>query len=148
MKKLIFLLLLPVIFFSFRPPEDLKWYSLQEGLEMARRENKPVLLFVYVTWCDMCKRMDKKVFPSADVRSLISENFVLVKLNTEVDTVYLHSDKVLDRKLFLSEAGKGRFMLKVPTTVLYRASDNDHVTLQGLLDPTELKTALQKFLKK
>ncbi len=42
--------------------EELKagWHaSLAEGLETARRENKPVLIDMWATWCKNCLTMDK-----------------------------------------------------------------------------------------
>ena len=146
MKKFVFICLISVIWLSFMEPAEFKWYSLQEGLELARRENKPVLLFVYVSWCDKCQRMDKKIFTNKAVLSLITQNFITIKINPEVDTACFHNDKLIDRKLFLNEIEPGKLAISVPTTVLYR--EKEHVTLNGLIDPEDLKSDILKFLKK
>ena len=148
MKKLIFFSLIPILLFSFKNPDTIKWYSLTEGLEIARRENKPMLLFVYASWCDKCQRMDKKVFTNKEVVTLITENFIAIKMNPEVDSAYFKSDKILKRKVFLNEVTPGRLAIAVPTTVFYREKEDENVIMNGLQDPSELKENIQKFLEK
>ena len=148
MKKVIFISLISILLFSFKSPDTIKWYSLTEGLEIARRENKPMLLFVYVSWCDKCQRMDKKVFANKEVMPLITENFIAVKMNPEVDSAYFKSDKILKRNVFLNEATPGRLAIYLPTTVFYREKEDENVIMNGLQDPSELKENIQKFLKK
>jgi len=148
MKKVIFLSIISLLLFSFTKPETIKWYSLTEGLEIARRENKPMLLFIYASWCDKCQRMEKKVFNNKDVLPLITENFIPVKLNPEVDSAYFKSDKVLNRKVFLNEVTPGRLAISVPTTVFYREKEDENVIMNGLQDPEELTININKFLKK
>ncbi len=148
MKKVIFLSLISVLLFSFTKPETIKWYSLTEGLEIARRENKPMLLFVYVSWCDKCQRMDKKVFTNKEVIPLITENFIAVKMNPEVDSAYFRNDNILKRKVFLNEVTPGRLAISVPTTVFYREKEDENVIMNGLQDPSELIENIQQFLKK
>ncbi|MEI7492698.1 MAG: DUF255 domain-containing protein [Bacteroidota bacterium] len=148
MKKAIFFLLISLLLFSFKDPDAIKWHSLTEGLEIARHENKPILIFVYVNWCDKCQRMDKKVFTSKEVMPLINENFIAVKINPEVDSVYFKSDKVLKRKVFLGEVTPGHLAISVPSTVFYREKEDENVIMNGVQDPTELKENIEKFLKK
>jgi len=148
MKNVIFFSLITIVLFSFKTPDSVKWYSLPEGLEIARRENKPVLLFVYVTWCDKCQRMDKKVFTNTEVMPLIIENFIAVKINPEVDSAYFISDKILNRKYFLNEVTPGRLAVMVPTTAFYGGKDSDPFIINGVQDPVDLKENIRIFLKK
>jgi thioredoxin-related protein len=148
MKNAILLSVLTILCCSFKEPESIKWYSLSEGLEIARRDNKPMLLFVYASWCDKCQRMEKKVFNNKDVLLLITENFIPIKLNPEVDSAYFKSDKVLSRKVFLNEVTPGKLAIMVPTTVFYREKENENVIMNGLQDPGELTENINKFLNK
>jgi thioredoxin-related protein len=113
---------------------------------LADRENKPIFLFVHATWCDKCQRMDKKIFTSKEVMPLIMENFIAVKLNPEVDSMYLHNDDVLDRKIFLTEVEPGKYGIMVPTTVLYKGKDKEPMVLKGIMEPSVLKENIQTFL--
>lgn len=148
MKKIIFFSIISILLISFKEPEPIKWYSLTEGIELARRDNKPMLLFIYVPWCDKCQRMDNKVFTSKEVMPLITENFIAVKMNPEVDSAYFRSDKILNRKVFLNEITPGQLAISVPTTVFYREKEDENRIMNGLQDPLELKENIQEFLKK
>jgi len=148
MKKAVFFSLVAMVLFSFSTPKDIQWYSLKDGLELARSGNKPVFLFVYVSWCDKCQRMDKKIFPNIVVKSLIEENFVAVKLNPETDTAYLRNDKLIERKVFLKEVSKGKYAIGVPRVVMFDEQKKGQLVLEGLQDPDELRDSIQKFLKK
>ncbi len=65
--------------------EQLKagWHSsLAEGLAVARRENKPVLIDVWATWCKNCLTMDKTTLASDEVRTALS-GYVKIKYQAE-----------------------------------------------------------------
>jgi len=65
--------------------EQLKagWHSsLAEGLETAKRENKPVLIDMWATWCKNCLTMDKTTLASSDVKSALS-GYVKIKYQAE-----------------------------------------------------------------
>lgn len=60
---------------------DLEWIASEaEGLEIARREGKPVMLDFYATWCAACNELDHKTFSHPDVESKLSQ-FVKIKLD-------------------------------------------------------------------
>ena len=52
MRKIVFLSMITIFLFSFKESEGFKWYSLTVGLELARRDIKPMLIFIYTSWCD------------------------------------------------------------------------------------------------
>jgi len=59
------------------------WHpSLAEGLEIAKRENKPVLIDMWATWCKNCLTMDKTTLASADVQQALN-GYVKVKYQAE-----------------------------------------------------------------
>jgi thiol:disulfide interchange protein len=65
--------------------EQLKagWHaSLAEGLETAARENKPVLIDMWATWCKNCLTMDKTTLASDDVQKALS-GYVKIKYQAE-----------------------------------------------------------------
>lgn len=61
-----------------------KWYGFQEGVEIAQRENKPVLLVVYADWCGVCKDYSRMFFDPKVVDS--ARRVVLIRLNQDTDT--------------------------------------------------------------
>ena len=59
------------------------WHaSLAEGLETARRENKPVLIDMWATWCKNCLTMDKTTLANADVQTALT-GYVKIKYQAE-----------------------------------------------------------------
>jgi thioredoxin:protein disulfide reductase len=65
--------------------EQLKagWYSsLSDGLAAAKRDNKPVLIDVWATWCKNCLTMDRTTLASEEVKRALS-GYVKIKYQAE-----------------------------------------------------------------
>lgn len=62
---------------------ELKWKKFNEGITLAKKENKRILVNVYADWCKWCKKMDTEVFTNDSVGWYLKKNFILVKLNGE-----------------------------------------------------------------
>jgi thiol:disulfide interchange protein DsbD len=59
------------------------WHrQLDEGLEVAAREHKPVLIDMWATWCKNCLTMDKTTFKDASVVAAL-EGYVKIKFQAE-----------------------------------------------------------------
>jgi thioredoxin:protein disulfide reductase len=59
------------------------WHSsLAEGLATAKRENKPVLIDAWATWCKNCLTMDKTTLASEEVKRALS-GYVKIKFQAE-----------------------------------------------------------------
>nr|MBP9044561.1 DUF255 domain-containing protein [Spirochaetota bacterium] len=90
-KKILFLALMFVVFScSNSTPSagnknggSVKWYGVQEGMDLAKKEGKGVIMFFYTDWCIYCKMMDSEVFSDAVVSSFMNENFINIKVNPE-----------------------------------------------------------------
>ena len=56
--------------------------SLAEGLDVAQREQKPVLIDMWATWCKNCLTMDKTTLENAAVKSALA-GYVKIKFQAE-----------------------------------------------------------------
>lgn len=57
--------------------------SWEEILALAKKENKPIFLDVYASWCGPCKLLKKNTFPDEKVGAYFNENFINATLNGE-----------------------------------------------------------------
>jgi thiol-disulfide isomerase/thioredoxin len=54
-----------------------------EALEEAKKQEKPIFVDAYTTWCGPCKMMAKNVFTNQQVGDFFNANFVSVKIDME-----------------------------------------------------------------
>ena len=52
-------------------------------LAKAKKENKPIMMDAYTTWCGPCKMMDKMVFTNDTVADFYNANFIAYKADME-----------------------------------------------------------------
>lgn len=63
--------------------EKIKWYSIEEAIQLVREEPRIMVIDVYTDWCSWCKRMDATTFSDPEVVEIMNENFYPVKLDAE-----------------------------------------------------------------
>ena len=94
--------------------EQLKagWHaSLADGLAAAQRENKPVLIDMWATWCKNCLTMDKTTLASGDVQKAL-DGYVKIKFQAED----LDSEPAKSMLQRLSSAGLPTYAILKPKT--------------------------------
>ncbi|NOU18655.1 MAG: DUF255 domain-containing protein [Bacteroidales bacterium] len=156
MKKAIILITIVLITYSVGNSQEIKWYSWSEGYEIAKKENKKVLVFIYADWCHLCKRMLDKTFTDQEVISNISNNYVAVKFNYEIDSpkkmTYRFNDKDLTIQefiLMLWNAEKGQpVQLAVPTSIFFDINSKKSEKISGALSPADYIIDLNRYSSK
>ena len=63
--------------------------TFSEAVEQAKEEHKIILLEIYGTNCHFCKKMENEVFPQESVIKEIEENFILLRINGDEETIPL-----------------------------------------------------------
>jgi len=84
MKKLV--LCLMVAWLMPLSAADKNWVGFDEGLKLAKEQNKQVLIDFYTDWCHWCKVMDEKTFSNETVANKLKAGFITVRLNAESKT--------------------------------------------------------------
>jgi len=108
-------------------PLVLNWLSYNEGLTLAEKENKYVLINFYTDWCGYCKKMDKETYSKEEVKKILNENFVVVKVNAESDNkVIENGEEITERELAKLYQVSG-----YPTTWFLESNHNRVAPLPG-----------------
>lgn len=61
----------------------IEWYSMEEGIQLARKYDKLIFVDVYTDWCGWCKRMDATTFVDANVITAMNEKYIAIKFDAE-----------------------------------------------------------------
>ena len=90
--KIIILILVLGIIFAFTDTFAQKSYSFNEGLKLAKSQNKKVLINICVDSDSWCEKMNS-VYSNDKVQSLIKKYFIYVKLNAQGTENYSYNGK-------------------------------------------------------
>jgi len=81
-------------------PLTLNWLSYNEGLAMAEKENKYVLIYFYTNGCGWCKKMIDQTYSNEEVKKILSDKFVAVKINARSENkVIENGEEISEKKL-------------------------------------------------
>lgn len=85
MKKILLLLYFFTGFITLVSAQGISFEpgSWEQVVDKARKENKLIFLDIYTVWCGPCRKMDKNIFPDAQVGAYYNQNFISYKLDAE-----------------------------------------------------------------
>jgi thioredoxin-related protein len=83
MKKIIFILSIFTFVNLTAQEAKINWVTVNEALELQKKNPKPIFMDVYTTWCGPCKMLDAQVFNQPQFIELINKNYYAVKFNGE-----------------------------------------------------------------
>ena len=61
--------------------DESNWYRYEEGLQVAKEENKPMFIFISSPTCPFCIKMKEDVFSDPEVMNYLKTNFVPVYID-------------------------------------------------------------------
>ncbi len=78
------------------------WYPWgEEALELAKREQKPILLSIGYSACHWCHVMERESFENEEIAAVMNELFVNIKVDREerpdLDEIYMNAVQVMTR---------------------------------------------------
>lgn len=65
------------------PPPNYPFVAFDEGLRLAKEQNKPLFVYFGRFGCAWCDEVNKKTFVDPDLRKLYIKNYVLVYIDAE-----------------------------------------------------------------
>ncbi|HUZ04440.1 MAG TPA: DUF255 domain-containing protein, partial [Acidobacteriaceae bacterium] len=64
----------------------------EEAFDLAKQENKPILLDIGAVWCHWCHVMDRESYEDEEIAAIVNEYFIAIKVDRDerpdVDTRY------------------------------------------------------------
>lgn len=57
--------------------------TFNEALAQAKKENKPIFMNVYATWCPPCNKIKQTTFKSEKVGEALNKNFINISIDAE-----------------------------------------------------------------
>ena len=65
------------------PPKDYPFVSFDQGLHLAKQQNRPIFLYFGRFGCGWCDMTNKQAFSDPALRKLYIQNYVLVYVDSE-----------------------------------------------------------------
>lgn len=88
----LFFLSINLLFSAEIPKEINKVETYQEAIELAKEENKKVLVMMTTRVCPWCNRAKKNTLTNEDVYKYINKNFVFVEVDRDRDKEHYPED--------------------------------------------------------
>ncbi|WP_297890354.1 DUF255 domain-containing protein, partial [Sulfurihydrogenibium sp.] len=127
MRFIVFLLYFFIV--SCTSGNEIKWYSFEEGLKKAKKENKLILLDISAKWCHYCNLMETTTYSDKEIIKIVNNNYVAIKVDADLR-------KDLNKKY--NQGG-------LPTTAIL-TPDGELIYGNLYLPPEDMKKILLHFL--
>src|SRR5437016_587936 len=64
--------------------QPIQWHEWgEEAFDLAKRENKPMLLDIGAVWCHWCHVMDRESYDNPEVAQIINQRFIPIKVDRD-----------------------------------------------------------------
>ncbi len=136
----------PVCYSVYKNPVncDKPLLDYEQALQLAKKENKPILIDFTGWACINCRRMEEKVWTKPEVQKLMREDFILVSLYVDERTKLPVSQQIV----YKSKNGSEKSIITVGDKWTAFQIDNFHATSQpqyAMISPDEKALAKTKF---
>lgn len=107
---------------------SIKWYKYNEGIKIAKKQKKNILIDFYADWCYWCKVMDEKVFSNQEVSDILKKKFVCIRVDTDsINEKIVHNNQVLSAQEFAASSG----VRGLPTVLFMNKTGDPLLLLPG-----------------
>jgi thioredoxin-related protein len=140
---------------SYAQNTIVNWVSLDEAIQLQKKNPKKILIDMYTVWCGPCKMLDKNTFQNADVASYINEHYYAVKFNAEGNEEITFKDRTFAnpnydpakaaRRNYPHELTRYFGVRAYPTVVFLDENLEFLAPIKGYKNPQQLELYLKLF---
>ncbi|MEX1063049.1 MAG: thioredoxin fold domain-containing protein [Balneolaceae bacterium] len=122
-----------------------EWMDLDTALAQARAEpsDKLILIDIYEVGCRFCRQMEREVYPSESIRTLLDNNFYPVKVNGNSGADMVFNNETMTEQEFAARMGVSAF----PFTVVMDPEGNVVNSRRGYMGVVDLSRFLNNTLE-
>ena len=124
-----------------------RWYTIEEALELNAKQPRTILMDVYTDWCGWCKVLDRKTFSNPVIAKYLNEKFYPVKFNAEQKgdvnykgTQFKNQGGGRSAHDFVVALTQGK--LSYPTMVFFDGDSNPLTVVPGFMEAKDLEPIL------
>ena len=136
--------------------QEINWITLEEAIELQKKNPKKIMVDMYAVWCGPCKMLDKNTFKNKDVANYVNKNFYAVKFNAEGNDVVNYKGKKYTNPNYNPAKAKRRnsghelsseFQVAAYPTIVYLDEDAEIIVpIKGYQEPTQIEFYLKMFV--
>ena len=101
----------------------IEWQEFSKAIELAKKQNKIVVVDFYTDWCGWCKRMDKDTYGNAEVTKYAKAKLIMSKVDAESQ----EKTRFKEHELTYQQLALGMGVRGYPTTAFFD-SNGDLIT--------------------
>lgn len=139
------LLVWAVLFTSFATSGEqskssaIEWQEFSKALELAKKQNKIVVVDFYTDWCGWCKRMDKDTYGHADVIKYAKAKLIMSKVDAESQ----EKTRFKERELTYQQLAMGLGVRGYPTTMFFDSNGDLLTSISSYLTAEQFMPILE-----
>lgn len=121
--------------------DEINWYSMKEAQQMAKENEKKVLVYAEAVWCTYCKKMEKEVFPRQEVIDIMAEHYYPVRVDIESDKKMVFNGETLTGSQFAQ-----KYRVRGTPTFFFIDGGGEILGAQPGFIPSDVFTSLLAFV--
>ncbi|MBF0234733.1 MAG: thioredoxin fold domain-containing protein [Desulfamplus sp.] len=103
------------------------WKSYDQGITIAKEQNKKVFLYFHAQWCGYCRKMEGSTFQDKALIDYMNANFIAIKVDSDVE-----------KKIAETYNVRG-----LPTSWFLKSNSDKLSNMPGYIDADRLLTILK-----
>lgn len=145
MKTKYFIYLLSIILLtgvgSVKGQEEITWYSLEEAQQLAKENDKKVLVYAEAVWCTYCKKMEKEVFPKQKIIDSLAKYYYPVRVDIESDKKLVFNGETMTGSQFAQ-----KYRVRGTPTIFFIDKKGEILGAQPGFIPPDIFNSLLAFV--